>query len=287
VVVEDVNKLPLFTPVWVEPPVVGLVPHLFGLTAFRQAIPPVAATVWGAELAMPRAYRDVPFLVISDSTAADLERRGFDRSRIHVSPPGIDHGFFRPAAHPERFAEPTLVYVGRLRRYKGLDGPIRALSLLAERGRSVPLLLVAGRGSDQPRLEALVQELGLRDHVRFLGYVTEEEKRELLRRAWANVYPSPKEGWGITNVEAAACGTPSIASDAPGLRESVRDGETGFLVPHHDVDSWAGRMDRLCADGALRARLGRGAIAHAAHFTWERAADDVEALLATVVPSEQ
>ena len=70
--------------------------------------------------------------------------------------------------------------------------------------------------------------------------MSEARKIDLLRRAWANVFPSPKEGWGITVVEAAACGTPSLASDSPGLRDSVRHGETGFLVPHGDVGG-AGR----------------------------------------------
>ena len=77
-----------------------------------------------------------------------------------------------------------------------------------------------------------------------------------MRSAWANVFPSPKEGWGITIVEAAACGTPSLASDSPGLRDSVRHGETGYLVPHGDVDALAARMLELAGDPALVARLG-------------------------------
>ena len=78
--------------------------------------------------------------------------------------------------------------------------------------------------------------------MRFHGFVSEEEKLALLRRTWANLFPSPKEGWGITVMEAAACGTPSLASDSPGLRDSVRDGETGYLVPHGDAGG-AGRPD--------------------------------------------
>src|SRR5207245_2024000 len=106
----------------------------------------------------------------------------------------------------------------------------------------------------------------------FLGFVTDEEKRRLLRAAWAVVFPSPKEGWGISNVEAAACGTPAIASDSPGLRESVRHGETGFLVPHGDAGALAERMLALAADPALVTGLAPAARAFAERLSWVRAA---------------
>ncbi len=281
-IVEDVNKCPLFCTHWSDLPVVLLVPHLFGTTAFRQEVLPVAAVVWASEKLMPAAYRDSPVLVISDSTADDLAARGFERGRIEVSYPGIDHEFYTPDPAAERFEEPSLVYAGRLQRYKSLDVVLRALALLREDGLDVRFL-IAGQGEDRGRLAALSESLGLGDLVAFLGYVSEEEKRDLLRRAWANVYPSPKEGWGISNIEAAACGTPSLASDAPGLRESVRDGRSGFLVPHGDIDRWAERIGQICEDRQLRARLGAGAIEHAARFTWEQTADETEAVLRAAI----
>ena len=99
----------------------------------------------------------------------------------------------------------------------------------------------------------------------FLGRISEAEKLRLLRRAWALVFASPKEGWGITNLEAAACGTPVIASDSPGIRESVRDGETGFLVPHGDVDAMAASMTRVARDRTLVEQLGAQARRFARH----------------------
>lgn len=277
-VVEDINKLPLFTPWWAEAPIVGLVPHLFGTTAFRQESAPVAAAVWAAERLVPFVYRDVPFQAISESTARDLAARGIARERIEVIPPGIDHGTYGPDPATPRYESPTVVYVGRLVRYKGLAVVISAVRRVREDG--LPLrLLIAGRGEDRPRLETVVAREGVEDGVEFLGFVPEERKVELLRRAWANVYPSPKEGWGITNVEAAACGTPSVASDSPGLRESVVDGESGILVPHGRPEAWASALERLCRDPDLRGRLGRGALRHAARFSWERAADETEASL--------
>ncbi len=274
-VVEDVNKLPLFTPRWVREPVVLLVPHLFGSVAFREAAWPVAAVVWAAERAMPAAYAGVPVQAISRGTADDLARRGFDPGRIEVIPPGVDHRRFRPDSGVGKYEEPTLLYVGRLKRYKGLDVVLGALRRLGEAGTPARLL-VAGRGDDRPRLERLARRRGVEARVTFLGYVAEARKVELLRRAWVHVYPSPKEGWGIANVEAAACGTPSVASDSPGLRESVADGRSGFLVPHGDEAAWTERLLRLLRSSELRARLREGALRHAARFSWERAAEATE-----------
>ena len=282
VIVEDVNKCPLFCTHWSASPVVTLVPHLFGVTAFRQELPPVASVVWAAEKLMPAAYRNSPILVISESTADDLVRRGFRREQIEVSYPGIDHEFYSVDSSVQRFDEPTLVYAGRLQRYKSLDVVLRALALLKERGLEIRFH-VAGQGEDRGRLEALTDSLGLRDLVSYLGYISEEDKRDLLRRAWANVYPSPKEGWGISNIEAAACGTPSLASDAPGLRESVVNDRSGYLIPHGDVEEWAEAIARLCGDRELRERLGAGAVQHAARFTWEETADETEALIRTTI----
>src|SRR5205807_6413416 len=143
---------------------------------------------------------------------------------------------------------------------------------LARAARPDVTLEIAGQGDDRVRLERLARALGQADAVRFLGFVSEEAKRRLLRRAWAVVLPSPKEGWGISNVEAAACGTPALASDSPGLRESVRHGETGYLIPHGDWRRMALALLSLANDPALVARLGRGARTFAEGLSWDEAA---------------
>jgi glycosyltransferase involved in cell wall biosynthesis len=104
-----------------------------------------------------------------------------------------------------------------------------------------------------------------------------------MRWAWANVFPSPKEGWGITVIEAAACGTPSLASDSPGLRDSVRHGETGFLVPHGDVAELTARMIELSDTPSLVARLGEHARRFAEGLTWERTATATEQHLQDII----
>jgi glycosyltransferase involved in cell wall biosynthesis len=283
IVVEDLNKVPLFSPLWLEgAPLVLLVHHLFGATAFREAPLPVAAATWLLERPLGRVYRGVPVQAVSHSTAEDLVRRGLREQDITVIHNGVDTDVFRPDPAGTRFAEPTLLYLGRLQRYKRVDLVLRAVALLAARGVAVRLL-VAGKGSARAGLERLRDRLGLERQVSFLGFVDDAEKLRLLRNAWVHVFTSPREGWGISNLEAAACGTPTVASDAPGLRDSVVDGETGFLVPHGDVVALADRLETLLRRAELREDLGRGARRFALALGWDRAADEVEAHLQAVI----
>ena len=278
-IIEDINKMPLHTPRWGRVPVVAVVPHLFGSTAFQELPVPVASAVWLAERPIPWVYGRVPFEAISESTADDLVARGIARERIRVIYCGIDSTHYTPAP-ADRSATPVFAYLGRLKRYKAVDLVIRGFARADLPGARLD---VAGAGDYRPALEALVRSLDLGERVKFLGRVSEAEKLQLLRRAWALVFTSPKEGWGITNLEAAACGTPVIASDSPGIRESVRHGETGFLVPHGDVDAVASAMQQVARDRLLVERLGTQARSFATTFTWERAASETAHHLSEVI----
>jgi glycosyltransferase involved in cell wall biosynthesis len=281
VVVEDLNKVPLFSPLWVRAPVVLLAHHLFGSTAFQAAPPPVAAATWLLERPVPFVFRGKRVIAVSASTKEDLVTRGLLRELIDVIPNGIDVAFYTPDERA-RAPEPTILFLGRLKEYKRVDLLIDALAELARRG-SAARLEVAGDGEELAALRARVRRLGLEERVSFLGFLGEEGKRAALRRAWVHALTSPKEGWGISNLEAAACGTPSVASDSPGLRESVVDGETGILVPHGDVTALAAALGRLLDDVELRTRMGRAARAFAEGFSWDASAQAVEAVLGRVV----
>jgi len=281
VLIEDLNKLPLFSTIWSRSPVVAVVHHLFGATAFREASAPFAATVWLAEQLIPYYYGAIPFQAVSESTARDLVERGLDRSRIVVITNGVDHDTFTPDPEGNRFEEPTFVYVGRLKKYKELELAIDAVALLRADGIDASLI-IAGKGDHEPQLRQHAAERGFA-FVEFRGFVSEDEKVDLLRRAWATVYPSPKEGWGLTNVEAAACGTPALASDSPGLRDSVAHGRSGLLVPHGKVTALAAAMRRVALDADLRRRLQEGAVRFASCFSWDKSAAATEAHLEEVL----
>ncbi|MEO7218746.1 MAG: glycosyltransferase family 4 protein [Gemmatimonadaceae bacterium] len=268
ILVEDLNKIPLYTPRWKPRHLVVVTHHLFGATAFREVSIPVATATWLAERPLGRGYRNVDFQAVSVSTRDDLVSRGIPADRIRVIYNGVDVEALTPDPNT-RSEMPLFSYLGRLKRYKRVDIVIRAFAMLDARGAR---LEIAGKGDDRDRLEALVSKLNIEDRVRFRGYITESEKRELLRRSWATVLASPKEGWGISNLESAACGTPVIAADSPGIRESVVDGDTGFLVPGSDIGAYAAAMRGLLDSPDLVATLGVNARRFAETFTWDRAA---------------
>jgi glycosyltransferase involved in cell wall biosynthesis len=279
VVIEDLNKVPLYTPLWGLKKLVALVHHLFGGTVFREAPLPLAAAVWLSEQPLGLVYRRTPFQSVSVSTADDLVERGIPRDSIRVIYNGVDSARLSPEPG-ERSPTPLFVYLGRLKKYKKVDVVIRAFAAL-----NVPsaTLEIAGTGDYRAPLEGLVKSLHLSDRVRFLGFIPEDEKVHLLRRAWASTLASPKEGWGISNLEAAACGTPVIAANSPGIRESVIDGETGFLVAQDDPEGMAAAMRGLVQSPHLVQSLGRAARRFAETFTWDRAADETLAHLQEIV----
>lgn len=284
VLVEDLNKLPLLTPWWVRgqpnaPRIVGLVHHLFGATAFRALTPPLAAAVWLAERPLGRVYHGIPFEAVSQGTADDLVARGIPRDNVRVIYQGVDTTNHTPDPTC-RSPTPVFAYLGRLKRYKGVDLVIRAFSRVRAPGATLD---IAGAGDYRPALEQLAHSLDLGARVRFLGRVSEADKLLLLRRAWALTLASPKEGWGITNMEAAACGTPVVASNSPGIRESVQDGRTGFLVPHRNIDAMTAALERLARDPTLVATMGHAGREFAETLTWDHAAAATAAHLAQVV----
>ena len=283
VIVEDINKVPLFTPTWRgtsdrRVKHVALVPHLFGGTAFQELSAPLASAVWLSERPLPWVYRDKPFQAISESTRDDLVSRGVPRNNIRVIFPGIDAEHYTPD-ESERAQKPLFSYVGRLKKYKGVDLVLRAFAACKIPDAN---LVIAGAGEFRNELERMASSLGVAENVKFPGRISEDEKVSLLRRSWATLFASPKEGWGITNLEAAASGTPVIASNSPGIRESVRDGETGYLVPHGNVEAMAHAMRNLVSEPGMVQKLGGAGRKFASGFTWDRAAQETEAHLLDV-----
>jgi glycosyltransferase involved in cell wall biosynthesis len=279
-VVECLNKLPFLSPAYARAPVVALCHHLFGETAFRQVAWPIAAAVWSVERLIPWVYRRCPFVAISESTRGDLIRRGISGDRVEVHHPGIRRPDLVPPDPLER--GPRVAYVGRLEPYKNVDVLVRAVAQLVERFPAIELVVI-GEGTDRTRLERLSASLGIDARVRFVGFVSDAEKDRWLASSRVCVCPSAKEGWGLTVIESNALGTPNVATDAPGLRDSVRDGETGFLVREGHVDGFAARIAELLRDDALAARMSKAALAWSQRFRWERAADQMADALEAAV----
>ena len=275
-VVECLNKLPFYSPLYAGVPVLALCHHLFGEVAFDQVAWPIAAAVLAAERGIPRAYHDTDFLAISPSTRDDLVARGIKVSRIRTSAPGID----RPAltVDPATSRPARIAYVGRLEAYKRVDLMLEAAALLVPRFPELEIFVI-GRGAEQGRLVTRASALGLGSRTHFTGFIADAERDALLASARACVFPSQKEGFGLTVIEANALATPVVARDAPGLRDSIRDGETGYLVAGDDPAVWARALTPLLEQGEDALAMRRRALEGSKRFDWDRAADELLAAI--------
>lgn len=270
--VEDINKIPFYTPLYKgDTPLVAIVPHLFGTTVYRETNPLTASYVYGAESLIPSVYKNTDFEVISPSTRDDLISRGMDGSRIETIFCGMDHDRFTLADPPARSETPLVVTWSRLRKYKSIDVALRAFAIIH---KELPeaRMLVMGRGPDEDRLRKMSVDLGLNDVVEFRGFMPWEELVRTLHSSHVFLNPSPKEGWGLTVIEANQCGLPVVASNRPGLMDSVRHGETGSLVPYGDEEAFAREALVLLNDKDLWLKRSEAARRWAQTFSWERCA---------------
>jgi len=281
VVVDDINKIPFMTPLYVRRPILAQTHHFFRETVYREAPWPVASYVYTSERLVPWIYRGVRFATVSPSTRDELARWGIPPGRIAIIYNAVDHARYRPDP-ALRSPAPTITYLGRLKRYKRVDLVVRALPAILARVPEARLCMV-GSGDFEPELRRLAADLGIAERVEFAGFVSEAEKIRHLAESWVVVNPSSKEGWGVTVIEANACGTPVVAARVPGLRDAVRDGESGILLDPANAATFAEAITRILEDRTLRARLTAGAIAWASRFTWDESARATESLLRRVI----
>ena len=273
VVLEVVNGITFLTPLWLRTPRVTLVHHIHREHYAREmGTAGRLAALLLETLPLKLLYRRSRFLTISNSSANGIAAHGIPRERIETGYIGVEHSAFWP--DPARRAPvPTLLYLGRLKRYKRLEILLDVLERSPE-----AVLEVAGDGDYRAALEAETERRGLSDRVRMHGHVSEERKRELFQSAWVNVTASSAEGWCLTVMEAAVCGTPSAALAVGGLPESIEDGRTGVLA--QSAGELAERVHELLRDHRLRESLGRAAAERAAGFTWDATARRTLSVLA-------
>jgi glycosyltransferase involved in cell wall biosynthesis len=145
-------------------------------------------------------------------------------------------------------------------------------------------LAIVGQGPERPKLECLAWSLGLAGSVRFYGYLEKRLRNNLLGKAWLTVCPSAFEGYGVVCVEANSWGLPVVAANVPGLRDSVRDGATGVLVPHGDAERLATEITGLIDDPVRRQAMGSAGRSWAAAHDWQQSAERFLEVVGGLVP---
>ena len=266
--VEIWNGMPFLSPLWYRGPRLVFLHHVHA-EMWGMVLPPTLARLGDTveRRIAPRFYRSSRIVTLSESSRTEIvDMLGLDARRVTVAPPGVDAGF-TPGG--QRSAVPLVVAVGRLVPVKRFDALLRALAEV-KKGHPALRAVVIGEGYERPALEALRAELGAADWVSMPGRVDDAELVSWYRRAWLVASSSQREGWGMTLTEAAACGTPAVATAIAGHADAVLDGESGILVDH--VHELGGAIGHVLGDDVLRSRLSKGAATRARWFTWDATA---------------
>lgn len=276
VIVDCQNGVPFFTPLYAKEPVYSVVYHVHQ-KVFSQYLGPIAAFVASSieKHIMPRAYKHARFITISESTKEEMLELGIKGEGIDIVYCGVDLENLTPGKKTEH---PMVLYLGRLKAYKSVDVLIKSFVQVIKKFPNAELV-IAGTGDERENLEGLARALGIYHSVTFAGKVTELQKRRLLQKAWVFANPSMQEGWGITTIEANACGTPVIASNVPGLRDSVNNPHTGYLVEYGNVDQFAKKINEVLSKRPLRQKMEKESVKWSGRFTWDVSAKQFGGLL--------
>ncbi len=270
-VIDEFHGIPFFTPFYVKTEKLGFIhevtKEVWKLNQFP--IPFAGAIGIIAEPLIFKLYRGIPFMTVSQSTKDDLICWGIPADNITVIHNGV--GVSSLQRTPKKEKRKTLIYLGALAKDKGIEDAISAFYLLSKTSKDWQFWVIGK--SDPEYLKELKKQsnrLKLQKQIKFWGFVSEQRKFELLARAHILVNPSVREGWGLVVIEAARVGTPTIAYNVSGLKDSVLDGKTGMLCDCFP-QSLATKVTQLLADNTKYKQLCKNAIAWSKNFSWDKA----------------
>ncbi len=221
-------------------------------------------------------YRRGQFVTESSTSILDLEHLGIKADRISKIEPGVDSRIFHVSIKTNY---PSIVYFGGMRRYKRPDESLFALKTLRNAVPSLRMSIV-GEGPEYHKVIRRAKELGVIEIVNFTGRLEVVELAKLVSRSWLNIHTSMTEGWGLSIIEAAACGTPTVAYNVPGVVDVVEDGLNGIKVKDGDRDALADAVLKILSNPAHWWSSSRKV---AEKYSWEKAAIKWEKLLKEVV----
>jgi glycosyltransferase involved in cell wall biosynthesis len=208
-------------------------------------------------------------VALSDSTKADLELLGF--KRVFVVPPGQS---IVPLPNvKEKEASPTVVFMGRLKKAKLPDHALQTFSIIKDEIPDAKMWII-GDGYFRKKLESMEKK-----DVTFYGKISNDKKYDLLSRAHIILVPAVREGWGLIVTEANAMGTPAIGYDVHGLRDSIRNGETGITIQAKTPAAMAQQAISLFRDSERLYNYSKNALEFSRQFSWDNTANLYEDIL--------
>ena len=217
-------------------------------------------------------YNRSRFVTISNTSFADLENLGIKSKNISIIHPGVNRELFHPSVKTEY---PSIVYFGGMRRYKRPEESLYLLKDIRNEINDLKLTII-GDGPSRPDLERMCVELNLRENVMFAGRISDSELAKIVASSWLNIHSSVTEGWGISIIEAASAGTPTVAYNVPGVSNSVENGFNGITVRNCDR--------KALADAALEIlRMPKkwwlSSVEVAEKYSWDNTAELWEAII--------
>lgn len=266
VVIDEINTRPFMTPKFIKKgeKIIALIHQLAREYWFYETPFPINYLgYYFFEERWLKSYTKIPTVTVSESTREDLSSLGFEK--IFVVGEGLN---FQPLEKvAEKTSNPVVVFAGRLKKAKRPDKAIDAFKIVKQRVPEAELWII---GNGHLKNKLMKNSFG---GVRFFDLASNEERRELIKKAWVLVNPSVREGFGLNIVEANALGVPSVAFAVAGLRDSIIDGETGLLVKSDDVGALAEALIQTLTTDDLRAKLTKRALAYSRGFSWDDVAD--------------
>ncbi|MFZ8811056.1 MAG: glycosyltransferase family 4 protein [Pyrobaculum sp.] len=290
IIIENESKMPLIWPLLIskllKKKFVLIIHHIHGFTLFKEMPLPVALILLLYELLSLKFYSffNVKVVTVSTSTFYDLINLGFKENNIYLVSPGLLPHYFDHHRNIQKSSYPLVIYVGRLVKYKRLDHLVRACAIVKQKLPSLKCI-IAGKGDPRTysSLETLIKQLNLSDTVVLLGIISEYDKIKLLKSAWVYVFPTMKEGFGMSALEAQATGTPVVAYKVPGVTDSVKNGITGILVEDGNITELANAILKILQDEDLRYRLSVRAMLWARRFEWKVISKKFEEILNKII----
>jgi glycosyltransferase involved in cell wall biosynthesis len=270
-IVDDISKIPMDIPRYIKKPIVGILHHIHGHTLYKEIPAYMAYYIERCEKAIPKYYSKTPIFTVSPSTQNELVQLGQPKEKTDLLYNAINQELFAKT-EVVKSETPLLVYVGRIKKYKQIKLVIDAIPELQKKHPQIELH-IGGIGDYLDELKQYVKSKNVLERVKFLGFLSEEEKAKLLGRAWLFVTMAMKEGWGITVIEANAMNTPVIGSDVPGLRDSIQHGKTGYLVNIGNKSELVNKISELIENKQKLSDFSKNAKEWSLNFSWQNSAE--------------
>ena len=246
--------------------------HLHARSLPGQVNPLLAKLITSIEKCYLILYHNSTFVTESSTSRTDLMNLGIKDRRIVMNPPGVDRIIFHPAA---KTSYPTLVYFGGMRRYKRPLECIFLVKNLLKRVDGVKLFII-GSGPEEENMKKLTNEMNMQDSVVFTGRISTEELSRIVASSWLNIHTSVTEGWGLSILEAAAAGTPTVAYEVPGVSDVIENGLNGLKIKNGDREALSEAALSILTDPE---RWWSSSVEVAQKYSWDKTAESWETLI--------